>query len=95
MAHSVPENMAPTLAKLRPEEMEERYMSRRPARSCCLRGRSVIGTVPATPGLGRVAAAEVDVEASVVAETEFTLLVAMVEGFTPAVAEAPVAAVVG
>lgn len=32
--------MAPTLAKFFPDDTEERYMSRRPCLSCCLRGRS-------------------------------------------------------
>lgn len=41
------------MAKLRPEEREERYMSRRPCFSCWRRGRSVRGVVP-----GRVAVAE-------------------------------------
>jgi hypothetical protein len=55
-------------------------------------GRSVKGT--AVPG--RVAVAEADgAEERVVAETEFRLLVATVEGLTPAVAAAPVAAVEG
>lgn len=44
MQHSVPENTEPTMAKFRPEDKEERYMSRRPARSCWRRGRSVRGT---------------------------------------------------
>jgi hypothetical protein len=55
-------------------------------------GRSVKGT--AVPG--RVAVAEAEgAEGSVVAEMEFMLLVATTEGLTPAVAVAPVAAVVG
>ena len=84
--------MAPTLAKFLPDDTEERYMSRRPALICWRMGRSVKGT--AVPG--RVAVAEpADTEGSVVAETEFRLLVATVEGLTPAVAAAPVAAVVG
>lgn len=51
IAHSVPLNMAPTLAKLRPELNELRYMSRRPARSCWRRGRSVSG-IAAPPPVG-------------------------------------------
>lgn len=58
-------------------------------------GRSVSGTE--APGAGSVAAAEADgaVDGSVEAEIWETLDVATVEGFTPAVADAPVAAVVG
>jgi hypothetical protein len=52
MAHSVPLKTEPTTAKLRPEDSDERYMSRRPCFSCWRRGRSVRGTLP-----GRVAAA--------------------------------------
>lgn len=40
IAHSVPEKMAPTLAKFFPDETDERYMSRRPCLSCCFSGRS-------------------------------------------------------
>lgn len=45
MAHSVPLKIAPTLAKFFPELTELRYMSRRPALSCCFMGRSVRGTL--------------------------------------------------
>jgi hypothetical protein len=56
----------------------------------------VSGTVPVAVGFGRVAAAEAEgVEVSVAADAELKLLVAIVDGFTPAVAVAPVAAVVG
>jgi len=96
IAHSVPEKIAPTLAKLRPLEIEDRYISRRPARSCWRRGRSVSGTVPVAVGFGRVAVAEADgAEVRVAADAELTLPAAIVEGLTPAVAVAPVAAVVG
>jgi hypothetical protein len=57
-------------------------------------GRSAKGTFAP----GRVAMAEAEAEGaegSVVAETEFRLLVAITEGLTPAIAVAPVAAVVG
>ena len=40
IAHSVPLNIAPTLAKFFPLLIDERYMSRSPCLSCCLRGRS-------------------------------------------------------
>jgi nitrate reductase NapE component len=55
-------------------------------------GRSVKGTLAP----GRVAVADADgADGSVVAETEFKLLVVTAEGLTPAVAVALVAAVVG
>ena len=98
MAHSVPENIAPTLAKLRPLEIEDLYMSRRPARSCCRSGRSLSSTAPVAVGFGRVAAAEAEgAVVRVAAEAELTLLVAIMDGFAPAVAVAvvPAAAVVG
>jgi hypothetical protein len=58
MAHSVPLNIAPTLAKLRPDAREERYMSRRPCFSCWRRGRSDIGIAEAPPVGERVRAGE-------------------------------------
>ena len=91
MAHSVPENIAPTLAKFLPLDTDERYISRRPALICWRMGRSVKGTV----ALGRVAVADADgADGSVVAEMEFRLLVATAEGLTPAAAVATVVGVV-
>jgi ribosomal protein L13 len=56
----------------------------------------VSGIVPAAVGFERVAAAEAEVaEGRVAAEAELTLLVAIVDGFTPAVAAGPAVVVIG
>lgn len=62
MAHSVPEKMAPTLAKFLPLEMEERYMSRKPCLSWARRGREVRGVAVAVAG--RAAEGEPDESAA-------------------------------
>ena len=80
IVHSVPLNIAPTLAKLRPLESEERYMSFRPARSCWRRGRSVRGTLAVGLVMEGVGAVRVDAVAAVVeVEVRVAVDVAAVE----------------
>jgi len=77
IAHSVPLNMAPTLAKFLPEDREDLYMSRRPARSCWRRGRSVMGMV-APPPVGLRTMEGVD---AVVVDAAFTMPEVGIGGF--------------
>jgi hypothetical protein len=89
MAHSVPENMAPTLAKFLPLDLEDWYMSRRPALSCWRMGRSVRGMAAAPP----VGFNTTEGPAAGVVEALTTLEAVGIEGFAFAVADATAVAV--
>jgi len=95
IAHSVPENMAPILAKFLPDEMDDRYMSRRPSLSCWRIGRSVMGIAVVDPVGVRVIEGEAEAVAVEATVEGARGLLAFAASATAAVVEAVAVAGVG